>query len=132
MRTAAAKLVGTHDVASFAGGGEGVPGSERQSRKQGTIRTILRCDVVHAEPWWGDLDRSGALIEVRIAADGFLPRMVRSIVGGLIEIGRGGRPPTWIDELLAGRDRRLGPMTAPANGLTLWRVGYDDDDPRDG
>jgi tRNA pseudouridine38-40 synthase len=132
MSAAALKLIGTHDVASFAGGGEGVPGSDRQSRARGTTRTILVCEVRRICPWWGSADPTGTLLEVRIAADGFLPRMVRSVMGALAEIGRGARPETWIDELLASRDRRLGPITAPAHGLTLWRVGYDEDDPRDG
>jgi tRNA pseudouridine38-40 synthase len=132
MNVAASKLIGAHDVASFAGGGEGVPGAERQSRARGTTRTILVCDVRRACPWWGTADAGGTLVELRIAADGFLPRMVRSVTGALAEIGRGARQATWIDELLANRDRRLGPMTAPAHGLTLWRVGYDEDDPRDG
>ena len=131
MNAAAVRLIGTHDMASFAGGGEGVPGSERQSRKRGTVRTVLVCEVRRACPWWGASEQDGTLVELRIAADGFLPRMVRSITGALVEIGRGARPLTWIDELLLERDRRLGPMTAPARGLTLWRVGYDDDDPRD-
>jgi tRNA pseudouridine38-40 synthase len=131
ISAAAAKLIGTHDVASFAGGGEGVPGSERQERARGTIRTILLCDVRQGYPWWGNADPTGTLLELRIVADGFLPRMVRSVTGALIEIGRGARPETWIDDLMASRDRRLGPTTAPAHGLTLWRVGYDEDDPRD-
>jgi tRNA pseudouridine38-40 synthase len=131
MNAAAMKLIGTHDVASFAGGGEGVPGSERQSRARGTTRTIFVCGVHRILPWWGCADATGSLAELRIAADGFLPRMVRSVMGALAEIGRGARPGTWIDELLASRDRRLGPMTAPAHGLTLWRVGYDEDDPDD-
>jgi tRNA pseudouridine38-40 synthase len=132
MNTAAASLTGTHDVASFAGGGEGIPGSERQSKARGTTRTILVCDVCQICPWWGTGDTGETLLELRIAADGFLPRMVRSVTGALVEIGRGARPATWIDELLANRDRRLGPTTAPADGLTLWRVGYDEDDPHDG
>jgi tRNA pseudouridine38-40 synthase len=132
MNLAAAKLIGTHDVASFAGGGEGVPGSERQDRVRGTTRTIIVCDVRRICPWWGNADPTGTLLELRIAADGFLPRMVRTVAGALVEVGRGARPATWIDELLASRDRRLGPMTAPAIGLTLWRVGYDEDDPNDG
>jgi tRNA pseudouridine38-40 synthase len=131
MGAAATTLIGTHDVASFAGGGEGVPGSERQSRARGTTRTILVCEVRRICPWWGTVDAGGVLLEVRIAADGFLPKMVRSVTGALVEVGRGARPATWIDELLASRDRRKGPTTAPANGLTLWRVGYDEDDPRD-
>jgi tRNA pseudouridine38-40 synthase len=55
--------------------------------------------------------------------------MVRNIAGLLVEIGEGERPPDWLDEVLAGRDRRLGGGTAPAHGLTLWRVGYDDELP---
>jgi len=129
MNAAAIRLIGTHDVASFAGGGEGVPGSERQSMARGTVRSIVLCRVEPILPWWGAVNDQGKLIELRIAADGFLPRMVRSITGALADIGRGARPVTWIDDLLSAKDRRLGPMTAPAHGLTLWRVGYDDDDP---
>ncbi|HEY8447154.1 MAG TPA: tRNA pseudouridine(38-40) synthase TruA [Thermomicrobiales bacterium] len=129
MQEAAAKLVGTHDLASFAGGGEGVPGSERQERPRGTVRTILLSEARTIQPWWGAGPADGILYEIRVAADGFLPRMVRAIVGALVEIGRGKRAPQWIDELLAARDRRLGPMTAPAAGLTLWRVGYEGDEP---
>jgi tRNA pseudouridine38-40 synthase len=44
-----------------------------------------------------------------------------------MEIGRGSRPATWIDELLVGRDRRMAGTMAPADGLILWRVGYGDD-----
>jgi len=131
MNAAAIQLMGTHDVASFAGGGEGVPGAERQTKARGTVRSIVLCRVVTVPPWWGASRGQGTLLELRIAADGFLPRMVRTITGTLIEIGRGARPVNWIDELLSAKDRRLGPKTAPAYGLTLWRVGYDDDEPVD-
>jgi tRNA pseudouridine38-40 synthase len=62
-------------------------------------------------------------------ADGFLPHMVRNLVGALIRIGRGDHGPEWVLDLLARRDRRMAPATAPACGLTLWRVGYGDDRP---
>lgn len=131
MAQAAAALVGERDVAALAGGGEGVPWSERRQRPRGTIRRILRCDVRTQAPWWGPAD-DGALIEIGVAADGFLPRMVRNIAGELIQVGRGARPIGWMDELLATRDRRAGSPTAPAHGLTLWRVGYDDEVPDGG
>ncbi len=131
MQAGAARFVGTHDLASFAGGGEGVPWAEHEEHGRGTVRTVLLARVQRRDPWWGARPEDGQLIEVRVAADGFLPRMVRTIVGALVEIGRGARPPEWIDELLARRDRRLGPMTAPAFGLTLWRVGYGSDEPAD-
>lgn len=127
MDRAAGRLVGEHDFAALAGGGEGVPWSDRQMRPRGTVRRVMICRCRAIEPWWGPA--AGPLIEVRIAADGFLPRMVRNAVGALVEIGRGARPAAWIDELLATRDRRAGGTTAPAHGLTFWRVGYDDDEP---
>lgn len=127
MRNGIARLVGTHDFASFAGGGDGVPWSERRNTQRGTVRTVLLGDVRSISPWWGDA--SGQLIEIRIAADGFLPRMVRTIAGVIVEIGQQRKDVAWIDTLLAERDRRLAGETAPARGLTLWRVGYAEDLP---
>ena len=127
MRTGAVALVGTRDLASFAGGGEGVPWSDRASAPRGTVRTVLVCTIEPGPAWWRPESGAGELIELRIVADGFLPRMVRNIAGALMEIGRGSRPATWIGELLAGRDRRMAGSMAPADGLILWRVGYGDD-----
>jgi tRNA pseudouridine38-40 synthase len=53
--------------------------------------------------------------------------MVRNIVGALVEVGQGRQDPSWISELLALQDRRLGSVVAPPQGLTLWRVGFDGD-----
>jgi tRNA pseudouridine38-40 synthase len=128
MNEAARILLGTHDFASFAGGGEGVPWSERATRRRGTTRTLLRCAVrtVELTPGPGR-DAGAAALEFRIAADGFLPRMVRNITGALVEVGQGRREPAWIGEILAARDRRQGSEVAPAHGLTLWRVGFPGD-----
>ena len=131
MDEAARRLAGTHDFASFAGGGEGVPWSQRHATMRGTTRTVLTSSVRPMTPWWAER-RNGQLIEVRIVADGFLPRMVRTIAGVLVEIGQRRRDADWIDPLLAGRDRRLAGETAPSQGLTLWRVGYAGDLPDDG
>jgi tRNA pseudouridine38-40 synthase len=127
MSAGARRLRGERDVAALAGGGEGVPWSERQGRPRGTVRRIIRSSCRPVHHWWGEAD--GSLVEIRVAADGFLPRMVRNIAALLIEIGEGERPPEWLDEVLASRDRRLGGGTAPPHGLTLWRVGYDDEEP---
>ena len=59
-----------------------------------------------------------------LSADSFLHHMVRNVVGSLVEIGRGKRPPEWMAELLLGRDRTRAGPTAPAQGLTLLRVSY--------
>ena len=118
-------LVGTHDFASFAGGGEGVPWARRASAPMGTTRTILRCDCREIWPKFGPgSDAPARVLEIRIAANGFLPHMVRNIVGALLHVGQGRRNPEWISELLAERDRRLGPVVAPPQGLSLSRVGF--------
>lgn len=128
MNEAATLLLGTHDFASFAGGGEGVPWSERAARKRGTTRTLLRCAVRSLELAPGPgRDAGVTALEFRIAADGFLPRMVRNITGALVEVGQGRQEPAWIGEILAAKDRRQGSVVAPAHGLTLWRVGFPGD-----
>jgi tRNA pseudouridine38-40 synthase len=50
--------------------------------------------------------------------------MVRTIVGSLVEVGRGRRPAAWIEEVLASRDRTRAGQTAPAQGLFLVAVDY--------
>jgi tRNA pseudouridine38-40 synthase len=132
MANGARLIVGKHDFASFASGGEGVPWSDRAARPKGTTRSVIRSDCRLIQ-----FDRdptcsyATAVIEVRVVADGFLPRMVRNIVAALVEIGRGNQAPIWIESLLAAKDRRQGPPTAPANGLTLWRIGFRNDAPDD-
>lgn len=120
MASAAVFVAGRHDFATFASGGDGVPWSARAEQPRGTTRTVYRIDVREREQCSG----MPRFVEIRITADGFLPRMARNIIGGLVEIGQGRRAVKWIDELLATRDRRAGPVAAPAHGLTLWRVGY--------
>lgn len=129
MAAAASLLVGTHDLASFTGGGEGVPWSDRARAPRGTVRNITHCSVSLVEPWWGLAPGSGYGIECRIVADGFLPQLVRTVVGGLVSIGAGERPVEWFSDLLDHADRRTGPAVAPAHGLVLWRVGYGNEVP---
>jgi tRNA pseudouridine38-40 synthase len=64
------------------------------------------------------------LYEIR--ANRFIHHMVRTIVGTLVGVGRGARPPEEIPSLIAARDRRLAGPTAPARGLTLVEVCYPD------
>lgn len=123
MRAAAVTLLGTHDFAAFAGGGEGVPWSERRRRPRGTTRTLFASDIRDLDPWWGP-EADGRLVEYRVVGDGFLPQMVRAIVAALVEIGRGRKPTGWAAELLAAADRREADGLAGPNGLTLWRVGF--------
>ena len=105
---ALALLVGTHDWSGFTGAACTV--SERR-------RTMTEARRVAVRP---------ALDAFVFTADGFLTHMVRCLVGTLLEVARGRIAPERIAEVLATGDRgRAGP-TAPAHGLSLWRVVYDD------
>lgn len=123
MQMACERLIGEQDFAAFASGGEGVPWSERQKAPRRTVRRVFDAAIVGLEPWYDELE-PGRLYEFRIVADAFLPRMVRNMVGTLVEIGRGARRPEWVDTLITAQDRRQAGMTAPPHGLILWRVGY--------
>jgi tRNA pseudouridine38-40 synthase len=61
----------------------------------------------------------------RIVADRFVTHMVRTIVGTLVEVGRGRRAPENVAELVKAEDRTLAGATAPASGLCLTHVEYD-------
>jgi len=63
-------------------------------------------------------------VAILVSADRFLHHMVRVVVGSAIEVGRGARPPAWLADVLASRDRTRAGPTAPAHGLTLVRVLY--------
>jgi tRNA pseudouridine38-40 synthase len=65
-----------------------------------------------------------AVIVYEVSGNGFLRHMVRTIVGTLVEIGRGRRPVEWMSEVLATRDRTLAGPTAPPHGLVLVAVEY--------
>lgn len=106
MRAAARALCGRHDFRAFTAN----PGYARAS----TVRTLRRCEV----------RKRGALLTFVLEGDGFLYKMCRGIVGTLVQVGLGKCPASAMPGLLAGRDRRLAGMTAPAQGLVLWRVRY--------
>lgn len=106
MRTAAKKLVGRHDFKSFAANHPWQPKS--------TVRRLTRCDI----------QKRGALLTFIIEGDGFLYKMCRGIIGTLVQLGRGKFGVADVERMLAAKDRRVTGMSAPAQGLVLWRVYY--------
>jgi tRNA pseudouridine38-40 synthase len=70
------------------------------------------------------VSRSGELIVIDITANAFLHHMVRNIAGVLIAVGAGKHPVSWVPEVLAAKDRKLGAETAPPYGLYLVQVSY--------
>jgi tRNA pseudouridine38-40 synthase len=105
MSVAAKALVGKHDWTSYCSASEPPSGREREMR-------------------YAKVARRGDFIELELVAEGFLRGLARSIAGALAEVGRGRKPPEWVGEVLAARDRRLAARTAPAGGLTLVEVIY--------
>ena len=61
---------------------------------------------------------------LHIKANAFLKHMVRNIVGTLLMVGQSKRPPDWVAEVLAARNRAAAGPTAPPNGLFLTEVFY--------
>ena len=111
MTAAAERLVGRHNFAAFQSTG---------SDAKTTERTILSATVLsHAA------SGEALLITYEVRGDAFLRHMVRTIVGTLVEVGRGRRPVSWVDEVLASRARGMAGMTAPAAGLFLVSVDYE-------
>ena len=64
------------------------------------------------------------MIRFDLHADAFLYRMVRNIVGALVYVGNGRQPPSWIGELLSGRDRTRAAPTFASAGLYFTGVDY--------
>jgi tRNA pseudouridine38-40 synthase len=105
MKQAAKSLIGRHDFTAFQGSkGEAKTGQCKLKRL--TIR------------------RSEDRITVTIEADRFLQHMARTIVGTLVEVGRGKRKAQEMKQILQSRDRRLAGPTAPPQGLCLIEVKY--------
>ena len=106
MRRAARHVIGEKDFLSFCG---------TLPESGGTVRNVKSLDIK---------ERSG-LVRVHIKADGFLHRMVRTIVGTLVECGTGRRDPASMEQIIEARDRRAAGLTAPAHGLYLAGVTYE-------
>ena len=105
MQSAAALLVGTHDFSSFRA---------MQCQAKSPVRTLRELTV----------NSRGGFIVIKAAANAFLHHMVRNLAGVLMDIGAGEREPDWARVVLDARDRTVGGITAPPDGLYLTAVEY--------
>ncbi|MCC6731541.1 MAG: tRNA pseudouridine(38-40) synthase TruA [Chthonomonadales bacterium] len=105
MRSAARSLPGTRDFAAWANG---------VVEARTTVREVTLCRV----------RRAGRLVLVRIEANAFLRGMVRNVVGTLVQVGLGRRPPEDVEAITLSRQRSEAGPTAPPQGLCLVRVRY--------
>jgi tRNA pseudouridine38-40 synthase len=105
MNEAARGCLGERDFAAFC----------RRREGASTVRALLRLDWARPAP---------AMAEATVVADAFCHNMVRALVGAMLKVGDGSRPPTWPAEVLAAgiRDPAV-PVVGP-HGLCLEEVGY--------
>ena len=108
MRRFAEGLLGKHDFSSFMAAGSDV---------QDTVRTLYRLSV----------EKEGDLIRVTAVGDGFLYKMVRILVGTLVDVAFGRFSPEDAASILEAKDRAAAGATAPSSGLYLNRVFYEMD-----
>lgn len=112
MNETARLFLGKHDWTAF---------SAAKADGDNRVRNVIDFTV---ESHWDDRAQ-GAMIEFRITAAGFLRYMVRSIVGTMLEVGRGEKDSDTIQTAIVTGDRDLAGKTASAAGLTLFKVEYD-------
>ena len=105
MKKAASHIIGRQDFSAFMADGSDVTD---------TVRTVFSLDI----------DKNGSDIEIRISADGFLYKMVRIIVGTLIEVAYGRISPDFLPEIINSKNREKAGPTAPPEGLYLNKVFY--------
>jgi tRNA pseudouridine38-40 synthase len=103
MRRAAKGFIGEHDFSSFCRRGEG--------------SMVRRVRAITVRP-------SVDTLVIRVVGDSFCHQMVRSLVGFLLEVGRGKQEPDEVPKVLARRERAAAGPVAPAKGLTLVEVAY--------
>jgi len=106
MDAAAQALVGRHDFSTFR---------DSKCQSESPVKSINAISV----------RRLGEDVELRCSARSFLHRQVRSIVGSLVDVGRGKESVGWIAEILGAADRTLCGPVAPPEGLYLSGVKYD-------
>jgi tRNA pseudouridine38-40 synthase len=125
MQKAASLLLGTHDFTSMA-----AVDPERSLRDADDDGSDVPPRLIKINPvktiTHSEWSRRDGLLFFRITGNGFLHHMVRNIVGTLVEIGRGSLNVSDLPRILEARDRIAAGPTAPARGLYLVEVVYDD------
>ena len=106
MRKVSGLLKGRHDFTAL---------SATPVRRVGNpVRTLSKLTITE----------NGSLMTITVRAEGFLYKMVRSIVGALVKVGEGKLTREQLGSLLRGKERTNLVETAPAHGLFLWKVFY--------
>jgi tRNA pseudouridine38-40 synthase len=115
MRLGCDPLIGEHDFSSFC---------RRPRRREDEPEASMVRRVIDAR--WDALDDGVLRFEIR--ANAFCHQMVRSVVGTLVDVGRGRLRAGDVAGILRAEDRGAAGELAPPHGLYLWRVEYRDTD----
>lgn len=107
MREALNYILGEHNFVSF--------------RSAKTINPAEICTIYRA-----DCTKEGDMIYIDLVGNRFLYNMVRIIVGTVLEVGRNEKSPEWVRNVIEAQDRTQAGPTAPAMGLTLMSIKYDE------
>lgn len=107
MKEACRYFEGEHDFTSFA--------SAKSTVKGDKIRTLYEVSCTE----------EAGMIVFKLRGSGFLYTMARTIIGTIIDIGNGKAEPADIESLFAAKDRTKVGKSAPAEGLFLWEVKYE-------
>jgi tRNA pseudouridine38-40 synthase len=122
IRQAARSFIGLRDFKSFAAGAAGRAREDEDDAEEGaTASTLVMLERL-------DIVEQAGLVLIVVEGSHFLWKMVRRIVGVLVEIGRGGLDAAAAAELIAGSSSLPARLTAPPSGLFLSRVYYKGDD----
>ncbi len=108
MRQAAKECIGTHDFSSFS------HEAHKGAAAKNPVRTLHRLDI----------SESNGLLCLEFEGEGFLYKMVRNIVGTLLDVGSGKISVESMKAIFAAKDRSKAGQTAPAHGLFLMQVHY--------
>jgi len=111
IQTEAKNLIGRKDFRAFTAAN---PAERNASIEKNTVRTIYKFQI----------QKKGAYLYIDIEANGFLYKMVRNIVGTLLEVGSAKLSKGSVKRILLQKDRSLAGSTAPAKGLCLIKVTY--------
>lgn len=114
LRASAESLLGTHNFARLSANRGDMSDIERRENAEGLTRTISRLEV-HEE---------GDILRLEFEGDGFLYKMVRLMVGSMIQVARGRESLAWLRGLVADPAGEKSSHCAPAEGLYLVRVLY--------
>ena len=106
MRAAAGLLVGEHDFSAFR---------SAECQAKSPVRTLHSLEIA----------AEGERLDFVVRANAFLHHMVRNLVGTLVYVGKGRHPPSWVEAVLAARDRAHAAPTFGAGGLYLEKIEYE-------